>query len=223
MISQPALGYPSHPMRTALPRMLAALALALLLPGGAFARQLLLPAPGVPAAPLLAGQEVVTVIPALPAEVREFELVLVPDVGPAVQVSAECEVGAREVRWRVPRLSGTSARLVLRAGSEHDEFASVPSAPLVLVESSSRFAPAFDASAWLGERDSRPASFGSGAASTLADGGPLAGAAEAPDDGDAAEAPACEHAPLVTITAFHRDVPALPTSDRQPRFTPLRN
>lgn len=220
MISQPPLGYPLRPMRLLLPRLLAVIALALLLPGIVRARTLLLPALEAPASALHPGQEVVTAIPPLPAEVREFELVLVPDAGPAVQVSAECEAGAREVRWRVPRFLGTSARLVLRAGSAREEFASAPSARLRIATG---IAAPFDASAWLGDSASPPPALGARDAGEFAPGGLLPHSAEEPDDGDAAEAPSAADAPLTSFITLVRERSVRFTHDRQPRFTPLRN
>ncbi|MFN8586699.1 MAG: hypothetical protein U0704_02770 [Candidatus Eisenbacteria bacterium] len=207
-------------MRSFLPRLLAAIAIALLVPGSALAGALVLPALEAPASALHPGQEVVTPIPPLPAEVREFELVLVPDVGPAVQVTAECLAGVREVRWRVPRLTGTSARLVLRAGSAREEFASPPSARIAF--SAAALSP-FDAAAWLGDAVACPAALGAHDSRELAAGGLLAHSAEEPDDHDTGEVPVAVHVPYTSSGVPVREHVVRLTHGLQPRFTPLRN
>jgi hypothetical protein len=88
--------------------------------------------PRAPAGVVPPGTVVVTPLPALPADANEFELFLVPDAGAPIRVSAELPAGAREVRWRMPAVAASHARLVLRAGGEHFERESAPSAPFAL-------------------------------------------------------------------------------------------
>ena len=81
------------------------------------------------AAPVCAprpGELVRTIVPALPAGVREFELVLLREDGRAVQVGPELPAGVAEVEWRMPRAWGRTARLALRAGSpEHERVVAI--------------------------------------------------------------------------------------------------
>lgn len=95
-----------------------------------------LPAPPAPDQAVRAGDEVVTIVPALPAGAREFELLLVPESGAEIQVSPELPAGVHEVRWRVPRTAARSARLVLRAGGEQAEWESPASESFELVPNS---------------------------------------------------------------------------------------
>lgn len=125
MISQPGFAYNRRPMRRAT-TALALLAALLLAP--AAGRAAALPAPAPPAGGIRAGDEVVTCVPRLPDGATEFELVLLPDQGPTIQVCPETPAGVREVRWRMPRLSVPRARLVLRAGGENVEWESPASA-----------------------------------------------------------------------------------------------
>jgi hypothetical protein len=88
--------------------------------------------PAPPAGVVQPGAMVVTALPPLPAGAREFELFLLPDSGTPIRVSAELPAGAREVRWRMPAVAAGHARLVLRAGGEHFELESAPSASFAL-------------------------------------------------------------------------------------------
>jgi hypothetical protein len=88
--------------------------------------------PAPPAGVVRPGTVVVTRLPALPIGAEEFELFLVPDSGSPIRVSAELPAGAREVHWRMPAVAARHARLVLRAGGEHAEWESAPSAPFAL-------------------------------------------------------------------------------------------
>jgi hypothetical protein len=128
LISQPGFGYSPGRMRP-----LAALLVALALLSGArgsCAAPFTPPAP--PAGSVAIGAEVVTVLAALPDGSEELELFLVPEGGAPIRVSAELPAGATEVRWRMPAVAARSARLVLRAGGEHAEWESAPSASFPL-------------------------------------------------------------------------------------------
>jgi hypothetical protein len=92
------------------------------------ARADVLASPPSPAGIVSAGQEIVTPVPSLPADVREFELVLLPESGAPVRLTAEIQVGATEIRWRMPKVAATHARLALRFGAAHSESQSSPSA-----------------------------------------------------------------------------------------------
>ncbi len=92
-----------------------------------------LPAPAAPAGALAPGMLVRTAAPALPAGVREFELLLLPESGPVVRLSRELPVGTREVAWRVPRVAAGSVRLAWRYGGAHFEGESARSARLAIV------------------------------------------------------------------------------------------
>lgn len=89
-------------------------------------------APPAPADGLTAGALVTTTLVPLPRGVHEFELVLLPDSGPAVQVTPELPAGVREVTWRVPRTLSRRFRLAVRFGGAHDERQSEPSEPFEL-------------------------------------------------------------------------------------------
>ena len=107
-----------------------ALVAALLIARGAGAASL--PAPPAPTAPVPPGAVVVTAAPTLPAGVEEFELLLVPESGPAIRVSAETRAGTRAIRWRMPAVASRRARLVWRVGGEQGEWESEPSAAFEL-------------------------------------------------------------------------------------------
>lgn len=106
-----------------------ALALALGVPPASAASP---PGPEAPGIPLRPGTEVTTRIPALAPGAHEFELVLVPESGPAIAVSPELPAGVRVVRWRVPGIGAGRVRLVVRSGGAHDEWTSEPSAAFAL-------------------------------------------------------------------------------------------
>ncbi len=122
MISQPGFAYTSRPMRRLARIGLAVLVSLLLAPSAS--RASVLPSPVPPAGTVRPGDEVLTRVPTLPDNATEFELVLVPDEGPVIQVCPETPAGVREVRWRVPRMAALRARLVLRAGGEGGEWES---------------------------------------------------------------------------------------------------
>lgn len=80
------------------------------------------------------GATYVTAIPNLPAGVEECELFLLPEDGSGrmIQLTPEREADEGPLRWRMPRVSATRARLVLRAGGEFGETESAPSAPFAI-------------------------------------------------------------------------------------------
>lgn len=81
-----------------------------------------------------AGERYETVLPELPAGIEECELLLLPEDGSgrAIRLTAEHEVGDGPLRWRMPRIAATRARLVLRAGGRFGETESAPSAPFAV-------------------------------------------------------------------------------------------
>jgi hypothetical protein len=115
-------------MRTLVLLLLAASALAFARPAGA--RDL--PAPAAPSGPVSAGAWIETPVPRLPAGIEEFELVLLPESGPAIRVSPETRAGAASVRWRMPAVAAGHARLAWRMGGEEGEFESAPSPAFAL-------------------------------------------------------------------------------------------
>jgi hypothetical protein len=212
-------------MRAPLPTILALAALALP-PGHAWAQAPAAPAP--PVGEVRVGAEIVTLVPRLPAGTTEFELVLLPESGPAIQVSPEMRAGAIDVHWVMPRVYGRTARLALRYGGPGHESRSEPSAAFVLA------APGADEVADL-------IALRSGAARwPECESGPVPGFAPAADHPDLAALPA-------RIRAIAPEVPAIlppPASpaagpgfqdasrettpsgtprSRAPAFRPLRN
>lgn len=116
-------------MRAPLPTILALAAL-VLGPGPARAQDPAAPAP--PVGEVRAGAEIVTIVPRLPAGATEFELVLLPESGPAIQVSPELPVGSIDVCWRMPHTFGRTARLAVRWGAPGCESQTPPSAAFAL-------------------------------------------------------------------------------------------
>ena len=210
-------------MRASLPALLALAAL-LLGPSGALAARASAPAP--PAMAVHAGDAITTAIPTLPAGAREFELVLLPEGGPEIQLSAELAAGVREVTWRMPRTYATRARLVLRSGDARDEWRSEPSAEFTLA--------ALSPNEWLrlacGGAETRAWKECGGASAAalagdarrdeLSPGDAALQAAPSPPSPDL-DTPACER------VAFERDADApearvfAPTFQRTPAFRPL--
>lgn len=129
--SQPPVSYTPRPMRRLFP-LAAALTCAML--SATLAMAAPLPAPVAPAHAVAAGEWVETSVPALPGDIEEFELLLVPSEGPAVRVSRELPAGTRVIRWCMPAVAARSAKLVLRAGGEGEELESQPSLPFRLAE-----------------------------------------------------------------------------------------
>jgi len=214
----------------ATPALLAVLAAALLaLPAGrAMAAPVLAP-PVPPSAVIAPGEMVVTPVPALPADAEEFELILVPESGAPIHVTAERRVGAREVRWRMPAVAARSARLVLRAGDEHEEWESAPSAPFALAG-----LPASELPRLLGGRSE------AGVALESSAGAAAPGFGVAPDAPslEPGSSPACVAAPESSPIAapgentlargdaasrIARPAPAFHHRTRTPAFRPLRN
>ena len=169
-----------RPLAAMLTALLAALAFA----GPAAAAPM--PAPVPPGAAIAPGSIVVTAVPELPAGAEEFELLLVPDAGPAVRVSPETPAGARVVRWRMPALAARSARLVWRTGGERYERESAPSAafalaPLPAGEDARVLQGRSEAGTTLGAStcaDATPGMSAAGKRTTLGTGAPLPGNGE---------------------------------------------
>ena len=197
----------------------------LLLPRQAAAAALCLPcAPGASPAP---GSTVCTPVPPLPAGVREFELVLLPESGPAIQLSPELPAGVREVRWRMPRIAGRTARLAFRFGEPHREWQSPASEAFTLAPPSAadllRLVTGEDArDTWAGDGAPAPGWAARGDRHVIFDGDAPARFADEPDDAClAVPARECAHelpddtaGPLVCTPS---------AQPRRPRFTPLRN
>ncbi len=225
MISQPGLAYTLRPMRRAL-SALALLATLLLAPSPG--RAAALPAPLAPASAVRSGDEVVTPVPPLPEGVTEFELVLVPDEGPTIQVCAEQRAGVREVRWRVPRLAASRAHLVLRAGGEHAEWESPRSTRFDIAPEDS------DVPAWLAGLRSPSALDFDGSSRTWSGFGPAPGAPELsaagagpcalpPPAPPALTPPADTRAPAIDSPTDSAPPPGRTVPPRVPTTFPLRN
>lgn len=119
---------PSSPLRVMLSALLL-LATLLVAPARVAAAEPRIPAPSAPAGSVVPGAEMTTVLGPLPASIHEVELYLVTDDGERfLRVSSETEARSGQIRWRMPRIHARTARLVLRAGSEHGEWESAPSA-----------------------------------------------------------------------------------------------
>lgn len=231
-------------MRTPTPRhlivalLLAASALAT--PGPAAAREPeghrheIGPAPPIPAveAPARArpGGRYETTIPALPASVDECELFLLPDDGSGrmIQLTPEGEADEGPLRWTMPAVRATRARLVLRAGGRFREGESPPSAWFPV-----EAAPAPDRAevlrgehelAWHFGRDEAP-----GPAAFVPPGSAALGiarvtvlAAVAPET-PAAELPARSRDGSSSAAVRMEPDPSAPHPSRRPAFVPLRN
>jgi hypothetical protein len=111
------------------------LATLLVAPARAAAAEPRIPAPSAPAGCVQPGAEMTTVLGPLPASIHEVELYLVTDDGERfLRVSSETEARSGRIHWRMPRIHARSARLVLRAGSEHGEWESAPSAEFTVID-----------------------------------------------------------------------------------------
>ena len=94
-----------------------------------------IPAPHAPDVAVAPGAIITTTIGPLPGGVREVELYLLTDDGARlVRLSPETEARAGRITWRMPRLHGATARLALRAGGEHGEWESAPSARFAIAD-----------------------------------------------------------------------------------------
>ncbi|MCC6350704.1 MAG: hypothetical protein IT347_14050 [Candidatus Eisenbacteria bacterium] len=210
------------------PRSPALTLLALLLAGAAWS------APRIPAvAPppsARAGGEYVTALPELPAGVDECELLLLPDDGSgrAIRLTPEREADDGPLRWRMPRVHASRARLVLRAGGRFGETESAPSEYFAIEAG----APQEPAEVLRGEAEiawhfgeegggraealrSSGAAFFAGAARMHASAprprGPLAGLPEAGQQAGA------------LLEVPKESPPPAPPTSRRPAFVPLRN
>jgi hypothetical protein len=126
-------------MRPALPPILLAVALASAV-GFARPARAGVPAPTVPAAELRAGEVVEVRWSALPPDAREMELLLSVDGGRTwpLRVSAELDPRERSLRWRVPNLAASGARLRLRCGDAEREVEGPASAAFAIVADPAR-------------------------------------------------------------------------------------
>ena len=176
------------------------------------------------------GATYVTWFADLPAGVEECELFLLPDDGSGrmIQLTPEREADEGPLRWRMPRVSATRARLVLRVGGEFGETESAPSAPFAIETPG-----AHDLAEVLRGEDELAWQFGHGAAADDAlrlpegaasldvavrvpialDPGRDAGVAPPPRAADVAGP---RQSPL-------QKAPAAPPTSRRPAFVPLRN
>jgi hypothetical protein len=212
-----------------LPPLFALVALLGLVPAGAAWSAPRIPAVQPPAS-VRAGAEYETAVPDLPAGVEEFELFLVPDDGSgrALRLTAEREAGDGPLRWRMPRVAASRARLVLRAGGRFGETESEASAPFAIeaphaIERSELLRGA-DELAWHfgGDGPAEPAALLPPGAPALAAARPGIVAVEpSRDAGPAAPEPAAFE-PLVT-SPHRMDLPGAPSRSRRPAFVPLRN
>ncbi len=188
-----------------------------------------LPAPPAPAGVVVPGAVVETRVPRLPGDVEEFELLLVSDVAPPIRVCAEQPAGTSVVRWRVPTLATGSARLVLRAGGEHEERESAPSAvftlaPVPASELARVLAGRSEAGhrfwAWAGRTP--PAGIGRPSNGSLDEASGLAPEGE-PANGPFAWAPAAARPHPAPAVAVVPAAPALVGHSRLLMYYPLRN
>jgi hypothetical protein len=218
------LAYTERPMRVPLATLLVAAACALLsLPATAAA----MAPPAAPAARVVPGAMVVTAVPVLPPGAREFELLLLPDSGPAIRVSPETPAGAREIRWRVPRLIAHRLRLVLRAGGENMEWESAPSAPFALAPpAAGELGRLIAGRSEAGYRIERPGAPPSGL-SSAADRDEIVAASTPPRAIQAPSAPGVAQRTAALFDCLrgrlaHAAPRASRTTLRSPAFTPLR-
>jgi hypothetical protein len=212
-------------MRARLPILLV-LATLLLVAGNALA--LPAAAPVSPVGEIAPGSEMVTPVPPLPPGTTEFELLLLPEHGRAIQVCPEQRAGVREVRWRMPRVYGRTARLMWRFGGPGTEGASDPSAAFTLTPPPARELAELvglrsDAARW-GEYDVEPiAGFGPPADRTEMGAAHGAWCAVAPD-GQPALAPLADgNARDAFRDASQPLQPCNRPRSRAPAFMPLRN
>jgi hypothetical protein len=183
--------------------------------------------PRAPADGLKAGALVTTAVPGLPGGAREFELVLLPESGPPIQVTPELPAGVREVTWRVPRTFARRVRLAVRCGGAHDERQSPPSepfelAPLTGAELARLVAGAADRITWDARSTPPPGWTTAGGRDVLAQADPLSREAEPVSSPDLALPAADRPCDLEDDTLHDRPL-AHRTSSRQSVFTPLRN
>jgi hypothetical protein len=184
-------------------------------------------APVAPPAATAAGEICVTNLPELPPGTDEVELFLVPEDGSgrALQVTPERRVTGEPLRWRMPRIAASHARLVLRAGGRWGESESEPSARFEVHPAASpglaEVLRGRDELAWqFGERDGEAAALGSNGATTIGERGPLALAAE---EAFAPEAllPATAHVVLAPRERVRPSPLSTRSPLRRPRFLPL--
>lgn len=219
---------------------LLACAVPLLAPGDASAkareggrRHAIGPAPAIPAvaAPgaVREGGRYETALPEFPTGVDECELFLLPDDGSGrmIQLTPEREAEEGPLRWTMPRVHATSARLVLRAGGRFGETEAPPSEPFA-IESGAAPARAEllrgEAEiAWhFGAGSAAPAASLSAGETSIGFAAPVILTAVS-SDGPAAEPPARARDGEPGITRHASPDPSAPHPSRRPAFVPLRN
>lgn len=190
-------------------------------------------APRIPAvsapATVRPGEEYVTALPELPAEVEECELFLVLEDGShrAIRLTPEREADEGPIRWRMPHVPAGRARLVLRAGGRFGETESAPSASFAIV------APAPARDELLRGAPELAWHFGAGAAAApaalLPPGATTIAAAAStlvavePQRDAGPEAPALNTFTLTEAAATCTTTPGALARSRRPAFVPLRN
>jgi hypothetical protein len=187
--------------------------------------------PAVAAPPLVrVGERYETALPDLPEGADECELFLLPEDGSGrmIQLTPEREVEDGPLRWRMPRVHATRARLVLRAGGRFGETESPPSAAFAIVTPR----PPGRAEVLRGRGElawhfgdpaaARPAALRApaGAAFGLARPSP---SAAPPPHGPAAELPARARPADGAVAVASDPDPSAPHPSRRPAFVPLRN
>ncbi len=191
------------------------------------------PAPAIPAvtAPgaVREGGRYETALPEFPAGVDECELFLLPDDGSGrmIQLTPEREVEDGPLRWTMPRVRATSARLVLRAGGRFGETEAPPSAPFAIEAGD----PPGRAEVLRGEAEiawhfgadvSAPTANLAAGATSIGFAVPASLTAVA-SDGPAAEPPARARGGEAGLTPRGSPDPSMPHPSRRPAFLPLRN
>jgi len=191
------------------------------------------PAPAIPAvvapAAVRPGARYETALPEFPAGVDECELFLLPDDGSGrmIQLTPEREIEEGPLRWTMPRVHATSARLVLRAGGRFGETEAPPSAPFAIEPGAApgraEVLRGEAEIAWhFGAGTSAPAACMTAGGTRIGIAAPLLPAAVA-SDGPAAEPPARTATAWSVADADPPPDPSAPHPSRRPAFVPLRN
>ena len=190
-------------------------------------------APRIPAvtapATVRHGEEYVTALPELPADVEECELILLLEDGShrAIRLTPEREVFEGPLRWRMPRVSATRARLVLRAGGEFGEAESAPSEAFTIegpAPSRDQVLRGDTELAWhfgQGAAAAPAALLPPGATTIAASSGAIVAVEPQRDAGP--EAPAPTAFTLAATDTHSTTTPGARTRSRRPTFVPLRN
>jgi len=192
------------------------------------------PTPRIPAvappASARVGERYETAVPELPAGVDECELFLLPDNGSGrmIQLTPERELEDAPLRWTMPPVRATRARLVLRAGGRFHESESAPSAyfavEAALPPGRAEVVRGEAELAWHfgGDEAPEPVAFGPPGGAALGVARVVTLAAVAPE-GPAAEPPARPREGDSSPAALATSDPSAPHPSRRPAFVPLRN